>query len=94
MTVLAVEAGSAVCEHRGERRVVSTLLVGDVTPGMHLLVHIDTAVRVLDAAEARSIEAALDGVQAALDGRDFEPFFADLIGREPELPPFLRAGAK
>jgi hydrogenase expression/formation protein HypC len=60
--------------------------------GAQVLVHIDSAVRVLDAAEAGQIDDALDGVAAALAGQSFEHLFADLIDREPELPAFLRPG--
>lgn len=91
MTVVSSEASSALCVRRGEHRSVSTVLVGDVAPGEHLLVFIDSAVRKLDAEEARLIDDALDGVAAALEGRPFEHLFADLIDREPELPPHLRA---
>ena len=43
-----------------------------------------------DAHEARLIEDALDGLAAAVEGRDFDALFADLVGREPELPAHLR----
>lgn len=91
MTVLSIEATSALCERRGEHRSVSTALIGDdVAPGEQLLVFIDNAVRKLDAEEARQIDDALDGLAAALDGKPFEHLFADLIDREPQLPEHLR----
>ena len=83
---------TALVERRGEQRRVSMLLVGPQAVGTTLLVHIDTAVRVLDAEEARLIDDALDGLAAAMDGRDFDHLFADLVDREPQLPDFLREG--
>lgn len=90
MMVLGGDDNTAVCERRGDRRSVSMLLVGEQAPGTRVLVHIDSAVRVLDEIEAALIDDALDGVAAALEGRDFEHLFADLIDREPQLPAFLR----
>lgn len=91
MMVISAEGASALCARRGEHRSVSTLLVGAVAPGEQLLVFIDSAVRKLDADEARLIDDALDGLAAALEGRPFEHLFADLIEREPQLPDHLRS---
>ena len=55
-----------------------------------MLVHLGTAVRVLDDAEADAIERALQGLEAALNGDAFEHLFHDLIDREPQLPEHLR----
>jgi hydrogenase expression/formation protein HypC len=92
MTVVEGDEVSALCERRGEVRRVSMMLIGTVAPGTPVLVHIDTAVRTLEPAEAGLIDDALDGVAAAVDGRPFEHLFADLVDREPELPEFLRPG--
>lgn len=89
MRVISDDGFRAVVERRGEMRQVSTLLVGPQAPGALVLVHVDTAVRILDAEEARRIDDALDGVAAALEGRDFEHLFADLVDRTPQLPAFL-----
>lgn len=91
MIVVEGDEFAAQCERRGEVRRVSMLLVGAVPAGSPVLVHCDSAVRVLTDAEARQIDDALDGVAAALAGQPFEHLFADLIDREPELPAFLRA---
>lgn len=90
MTVIDGDDFSTLCEWQGEKRRVSTLLVGRQAAGAHLLVHLDSAVRVLDAAEAEAIGRALEGLAAAAEGRAFEHLFADLIDREPELPAHLR----
>jgi hydrogenase expression/formation protein HypC len=96
MRVVEASETSAWVEGRGQggepglRRVVSLLLVGPQAVGTPLLIHVDTAVRVLDEAEVPLLESALDGLAASLDGRPFEHHFADLIGRTPELPEHLR----
>ena len=90
MTVIDGDDFSALCEWQGERRRVSTLLVGRQAKGARLLVHVDSAIRVLDEAEAEAIGRALEGLAAAADGQAFEHLFADLIDREPELPEHLR----
>ena len=87
-----IEGGdmSALCVRGDETRRVSLLLTGAQRPGTHLLVHIDTAIRVLDEEEAGLIENALQGLAAALRGENCDEHFADLLGREPELPAHLR----
>ena len=46
--------------------------------------------RRLDALEAQQIGDALRAVAAAAAGEPFEHLLADLIDREPKLPPHLR----
>ncbi len=90
MRVVEGDDIGALVERRGETRRVSMLLIGAQAVGTIVLVHIDNAVRVLDEAEAKLIDDALLGLEAALDGRDFDHLFADLVDREPQLPDFLR----
>lgn len=66
-------------------------LTGPLTPGTHVLVHLGSAFRVLDATEAQHIADALDAVAAAQAGQPFEHLIQDLIDREPELPAHLQA---
>ena len=91
MRVVSTDGFSAVVEGRGERRTVSLILVGEQPPGTPLLVHVDNAVRVLDEAELPLLNQALDGLDAALTGDAVDRYFPDLAGREPQLPPHLRA---
>jgi hydrogenase expression/formation protein HypC len=93
MTIMSSDGATALAERRGEQRRISLLLVGELPVGSQVLVFIDSAVRLLDAEEARQIDDALDGLAAAIEGRDFEHLFADLIDREPQLPEFLRQPA-
>ena len=90
MRILEGDEISALCARGDEQRHVSMLLIGAQPPETHVLVHIDTAIRVLDAGEARLIEDALKGLEAAMRGENFDSLFADLIDREPQLPEHLR----
>lgn len=90
MRVVVPEGSSAIVAGRGETRRVSLLLVGPQAVGTALLVHADTALRVLDEAEAALIDEALDGLQAAIAGDSPDRYFGDLIDRTPQLPVHLR----
>lgn len=90
MTVIESDEHTALCERGDDRRRVSMLLIGAQPVGSKLLVHIDSAVRLLDDEEASLIDQALHGLEAALRGENFEDAFADLINREPQLPEHLR----
>ena len=72
MTIIEGDEFTALAERGAEQRRVSMLLVGAQPPGTQILVHIDSAVRVLDAQEAQDISRALDGLAAALNGENFE----------------------
>lgn len=68
MQVTAIEPGHAWCEGRGERRRVTTALVGEVAPGDWLLVFLGDARECIDAARAREVDSALDLVLGAMQG--------------------------
>jgi hydrogenase expression/formation protein HypC len=91
MHVLEQDGTTALCARGDERRRVSIALLEAVEVGTHVLVHGDAALRVLGADEAALVEDAIQCLEAVRDGRSIEGFFADLDGREPELPPHLRA---
>ncbi|UWU76145.1 HypC/HybG/HupF family hydrogenase formation chaperone [Bradyrhizobium huanghuaihaiense] len=90
MTILETDSITALCKYGDEQRRVSVMLLSDAVVGAKVLVHIDSAVRLLDENEARLISEALDGLEASLNGQDCDRFFADLIGHEPQLPEHLR----
>ena len=91
MRVIAAEAGIAVCEGRGRRERINTLLLGEVQPGSWLLAFQGSAVRPLSEEEAAQTDAALDALEAALAGHvDLVRHFGDLAERVPELPAHLR----
>ncbi len=90
MTIVEADEFSALCARGEERRRVSLLLVGPQEAGTKVLVHIDSAIRILGEEEAAQLDRALDGLAAALRGENFEQAFADLIERGPQLPTNLR----
>jgi len=90
MTVIESDEFSALCERRGRRERVSLLLTGAAPVGSKLLVHLASAVRLLDDDEAQRIDDALDALGEALAGENVDHRFADLVGREPQLPEHLR----
>ncbi len=87
-------SGAANCRSAGPDSAVHTvetsLLDRPPRPGDWLLVHAGVAVQTLEPTEAQQIADALRAVVAAAAGEPFEHLLADLIEREPELPPHLR----
>ncbi|HVO91077.1 MAG TPA: HypC/HybG/HupF family hydrogenase formation chaperone [Casimicrobiaceae bacterium] len=91
MQIQDVDGLRAACAGRGERQFVDLSLVGTQSVGTWVLAFQGTAMRVLDPADAERTNAALDAMHAALNGAvDLDRYFADLVDREPELPPHLR----
>ncbi|MCC8935711.1 HypC/HybG/HupF family hydrogenase formation chaperone [Bradyrhizobium sp. Arg62] len=90
MTIVETDGITALCEQGNEQRRVSVMLLSQASVGAKVLVHIDSAVRLLNEDEARMISEAIDGIEASLNGQDCDRFFADLIGHEPQLPEHLR----
>ena len=68
MQVLAVTDGFADCRGRGERRRISTLLVGACAPGEWLLAFLDDARERIPATRADEINTVLDLLEVALGG--------------------------
>ena len=91
--VLASGAARCVAADGGGpvRTIETSLLARPPVAGDWLLVHVDIAIRELEAQEARQIADALLAVAAAAAGEPFEHLLADLIDREPQLPEHLRA---
>lgn len=91
MQVTEVEDLFAWCEGRNGRMRINTMLVGDVRPGDWLLTFMDSAREAIDAGRAALINSALEALDRVAAGEtDFDDCFADLIGREPQLPDFLQ----
>jgi len=90
MQVLDARGHEALCHGRGETRRVSTVLIDPPPVGSWVLVHLDTARQGLTAEEAATIDKALDALDTALAGGSVDHLFADLVDREPQLPPHLR----
>lgn len=90
MTIIETDGRSALCEYGNQQRRISVMLLSEPSVGSKVLVCVDTAVRLLDADEARLIAQALDALYAILNGEDYDGFLADLIDHEPQLPEHLR----
>lgn len=91
MQVVDVEDMFAWCDGRNGRKRINTMLLSSVQPGDWLLTFLDSAREAIDAERAAMVNAALDALERVAAGQDdFDDCFADLIGREPQLPDFLR----
>ncbi len=91
MRVIEVEDLFAWCDGRNGRKRINTMLLGKVSPGDWLLTFLDGAREAIDSERAAMINSALDALERVAAGQnDFDDCFADLIGREPQLPDFLR----
>ncbi len=87
-----IEAGPywVWCQGTDEPDWVDTRLVGEQRPGTWLLVFQGAAREVLSEERARLVLDALAALRAAAVGESFDHLFPDLVGREPQLPEFLR----
>jgi hydrogenase assembly chaperone HypC/HupF len=99
LQVQAVEGEGefALCADGDVQERLDLRLVGPQAVGTWVLSFQGAARRVLDAEEAAQIRAALQALHAALhgDAASIDVLFADLVNREPQLPPHLvPAGAK
>lgn len=99
MQVLAMEGEIAICQSRNGVERLNTLLTGRLQPGDWVLGFLGSAREVIDADRAAQVNAALEVVAATMHGTPasaaeldalINTHFADLVGREPELPAFLR----
>lgn len=88
-----IETGfsQARARSRNGEAVIDMVLVGDQPVGTHVLVFLGAAREVLDPLRARQIADAVEAMQRVMAGdADIDHLFADLIGREPQLPEHLR----
>ncbi|MDR2709932.1 MAG: HypC/HybG/HupF family hydrogenase formation chaperone [Burkholderiales bacterium] len=83
------------CEARdgGRREQISMLLIGDQPPGTWLLTFQGSALRVMSPEEAAQTSDALLALAQTMNGdtSQLDTLFADLVNREPSLPPHLQA---
>lgn len=91
MQVVENAEGHALCRVDGQLRRIDTMLVGEQPVGTWLLTFLDTAREVLTAERATQVREALQAVNLAMQGdAGLDHLFPDLVGREPQLPAFLR----
>ena len=92
MQVVEPRGRYALCRSGGDLRTVDMILVGEQPPGTHVLVFLDAARDVMTADEARKTADALTALSLVMQGEtSVDHLFADLAGREPELPPHLKS---
>jgi hydrogenase expression/formation protein HypC len=92
MQVIHSEGVFAVCQGRGETRRLNMSLLGEQPAGAWVLAHLEWGREVLSAEAAARILDALDALERVMQGgTDIDDLFADLVGREPQLPEFLRS---
>ena len=91
MQVIEPDGSFAWCEADGQRERLDMMLIGDQPVGTWVLGFHGAARQVLSDREASQARAGRRALAAVLsgDGR-IDDFFADLVGREPELPVHLR----
>jgi hydrogenase expression/formation protein HypC len=94
MQVVEPDGSFAWCEADQQRERLDMMLVGDQPAGTWVLGFHGAARQVLSAKEAALARAGRQALAAVLggDGR-IDDFFADLVGREPELPAHLLPAA-
>ena len=91
MQVVQTEEHAAWCEGGGERERLDMMLVGPQVVGTWVLAFHGAARQVLSEVEAAQTLAGRQALAAILGGAgQVDDFFADLVGRTPELPPHLR----
>jgi hydrogenase assembly chaperone HypC/HupF len=81
-----------LCEGLGERKQIDMSLVGSQPVGTWLLTFLDAAREVIGDDDANKITEALKALDLAMSGETegLDMFFADLSGREPQLPEHLK----
>jgi hydrogenase expression/formation protein HypC len=91
MQILEPRGRRALASFGGEMRDIDMALVGPQPAGAWVLVFLDAAREVITAGQAQKTHDALTAVALVMQGEtSIDHLFADLVGREPELPPHLR----
>lgn len=91
MQVVAVDGFTARCATHDGEQLVDISLVSDARPGDWVMVFLGAAREVISVETARVTLDALQALQLAMRGEThIDHLFADLVGREPELPEFLK----
>ncbi len=91
MQVIEPRGHHARCRFQGEIREIDMALTGQQSAGTWVLVFLDAAREVITAGDAAKIADALQALTLVMQGEtSVDHLFADLIGREPELPDHLK----
>ncbi|MBK1717280.1 HypC/HybG/HupF family hydrogenase formation chaperone [Thiocystis violacea] len=90
MQVIEPTSDWAWCDDGGERHWIDMRLVGDQPPGAWVLCFLGAAREVMEETQALRVRDALIAMRIAMTGGSVDHLFADLVGREPQLPEHLR----
>lgn len=91
---LVNDGTAALCRTRaGATETLDLALTGPLAPGTWVLSFIGAARAVMSEDEALRTADALDALSIAAAGGSVDHLFADLVDREPELPPHLRGSS-
>jgi hydrogenase expression/formation protein HypC len=92
MQVIEMRGTFALCEAEGKQELVDMILVGEQVKNTWILNFLGAAREVLTTENAQNITQALSALSDVTQGgSEIDHLFADLIDREPELPPHLQA---
>ncbi len=92
MQVIEPRGRYALCSYADEVRTVDMILVGDQPAGAWVLVFLDAAREVMTEEQAAKTADALRALALVMQGEtSVDHLFADLVGREPELPAHLKS---
>jgi hydrogenase expression/formation protein HypC len=90
LQVTRMDGHHAWCEADGQRERLDMALVGPQPPGTWVLAFHGTARHVLTPQDAAHARAGRQALAAVMRGHgEVDAFFADLVGRTPELPAHL-----
>jgi hydrogenase assembly chaperone HypC/HupF len=91
MQVIEPRGRFALCRYGEEIRKVDMILVGEQPVGAWVLVFLDAARDVMTAEQAQKTADALQAIALVMQGEtSVDHLFADLVGREPELPAHIK----
>jgi hydrogenase assembly chaperone HypC/HupF len=92
MQIVEPRGRYALCRYGAGLREIDLALVGDQPSGAWVLVFLDAAREVITAEQAAKTQDALHALALVMQGEtSVDHLFADLVGREPELPAHLKA---
>ena len=91
MQVVEPQGRYALCRYESGMRKIDMVLVGEQPAGAWVLVFLDAARETITAEHAARTQDALRALALVMQGEtSVDHLFADLAGREPELPAHLK----
>ncbi|MEX3010544.1 HypC/HybG/HupF family hydrogenase formation chaperone [Hoeflea sp. TYP-13] len=91
MQIIEILPSCARARSRSGEHIVDTALVAGIEPGSWVMVFLDAAREIISEEAAEQSANALEALEMAMQGKSgFDHLFADLVGREPQLPDHLK----